>query len=599
LAYARGYNPDREAGDFPICAPVTISRLRSYAQLGLLLTFLVARSPSPLKAQAIGDHNRRISGSPYVELDSWIYPALERAAALGYMAMEVLGMRPWTRIECATLVVQVGKQITARKVNPPEISGLYDALSKEFQPDLDAAEGESREAIHLESLYATTTGIAGQPLNDSYHFGQTIINNYGRPYQGGFNSADGFSGWATAGRFVLYVRGEFQHSAAAPAYSLAVRQAIATVDQNPTQPATPFRAVSRFALLDTYAAANLAGWDLAFGKQSLWWGPGEGGALLFSNNAAPIYMARASRVMPFTLPWIFHWIGPMKVDTFFGKLSGNEFPSGPLIHGVKVSFKPTPIFELGISSTSEFGGAGRPITAAAIWNSYFSSSSSSDYGANANPGKRSIGIDFSYKIPFVGMTLYDDVLLPMDNPTNFDTSTSPLHDFQRAAMRPGIYMPRLPRFHKLDFRTEAVYTNPPTPRSVGGQYIYWNDYYHDLYTNEGNLIADWIGREGMGFQSWSTYWITARSSLQFGYRHSKVPADFIPGGETLNDGSVKLNWGAPHGLNLSLFVQYEKWFAPLLAPTPRSNWTANMQISFLPDGLSFPLRSRARPTATQ
>jgi hypothetical protein len=573
-------------------------RLRRFAQLGLLLTLLLAYSAGRIEAQAIGDHNKRISGSPYVELDSWIYPALERAAALGYIATEVLGMRPWTRIECATLVAQAGKQISARSFNPPEISGLYDALSKEFQPDLDAAEGESRGTIHLESLYATTTGIAGPPLNDSYHFGQTIINNYGRPYQRGFNSADGFSGWATAGRFVLYVRGEFQHSAAAPAYSLAVRQAIATVDQNPLQPATPFRAVSRFALLDTYAAANLAGWDLAFGKQSLWWGPGEGGALLFSNNAAPIYMARASRVVPFTPPWIFHWIGPMKLDTFFGKLSGNEFPSGPLIHGVKVSFKPTPNFELGISATSEFGGAGRPITPAAIWNSYFSSSSSSDYAANTNPGKRSIGIDFSYKLAFVGMTLYDDVLLPMDNPTNFDTSRSPLQDFQRAAMRPGIYMPRVPRFHKLDFRIEAVYTNPPTPRSVGGQYIYWNDYYHDLYTNEGNLIADWIGREGMGFQSWSTYWLTARSSLQFGYRHSKVAADFIPGGETLNDGSVKLNWGGPRSLNLSLFVQYEKWFVPLLAPTPRSNWTANVQINFLPDGLSFPLRSRGRPPST-
>jgi hypothetical protein len=572
-------------------------RLRNCAQLGVLLALLVPFSPGTLKAQTIS--NKRITGSPYVELDSWIYPALERLAAFHYIATEVLGMRPWTRAECSTLVEEAGDQIRTRQSNSSEASGLYDMLSKEFQPERDAAAGESKAAIHLESLYSRTTGIAGQPLNDSYHFGQTIINNYGRPYQEGLNSDDGFSGWATAGRFVLYVRGEYQRSPGAAAYPLSVRQAIATADRNPLQPAIPFQAVSRFTLLDTYAAMNLAGWDFAIGKQSLWWGPGEGGALLVSNNAEPIYMARASRITTFRLPWIFRRLGPMKADAFFGKLSGNEFPSGPLIHGVKVSFKPTPIFELGITATSEFGGAGRPVTAAAIWNSYFSSNSSSDYGASSNPGKRTIGIDFSYKIPFAGITLYDDVLVPMDNPTSFDTGTSPFNDFQRAAMRPGIYAPRVPGLRKLDFRTEAVYTDPLTPRSVGGHYIYWNDYYHDLYTNDGNIIGDWIGREGMGFQSWSTYWFTARSSLQFGYRHAKVAADFIPGGETLNDGSVKLNWQTPHSVTLSLFVQYERWLAPLLAPTPQSNWTANMQIDFQPDGWNLPLRSFKRPLSAQ
>jgi len=32
-------------------------------------------------------------------------------------------------------------------------------------------------------------------------------------------------------------------------------------------------------------------------------------------------------------------MGPVKLDFFFGKLSGNEFPPRPLIHGEKISFK--------------------------------------------------------------------------------------------------------------------------------------------------------------------------------------------------------------------------------------------------------------------
>lgn len=58
-----------------------------------------------------GGQNPRNAGSPYVPLDSWIYPALERLAALGYIHTEFLGMRPWTRRECARLVEEAGEVI--------------------------------------------------------------------------------------------------------------------------------------------------------------------------------------------------------------------------------------------------------------------------------------------------------------------------------------------------------------------------------------------------------------------------------------------------------------------------------------------------------
>jgi hypothetical protein len=53
----------------------------------------------------------RSVGSPYVELDSWIYPAIERLAALGYIHTQFLGMRPWTRLECALSVQEAGEEI--------------------------------------------------------------------------------------------------------------------------------------------------------------------------------------------------------------------------------------------------------------------------------------------------------------------------------------------------------------------------------------------------------------------------------------------------------------------------------------------------------
>jgi hypothetical protein len=531
------------------------------------------------------DRDSKNTGSAYVPLDSWIYPAIERLASLGYIHSAFLDMRPWTRIECASLLQEAGEGIAAEESASGEGDRLYATLHKEFQHEFDVLSGNGPErSIQLESLYAGVTDISGPPLNDSYHFGQTIINNFGRPYQEGFNTYDGFSGYATTGRYTIYVRGEFQHAPSGPALPLAAREAIAQVDLNPLQPAIPFATVNQFTLLDSYVSANVGGWDLSFGKQSLWWGRGEGGALMFSDNAEPIYMFRASPTEPFELPWVLSWLGPMKTDFFFGKLAGNKFPPRPLIHGVKISFKRTRNLEMSFVFTSEFGGVGRPLTLKAVFNSFFSIASSDTYSPYDNPGKRTLGADFAYKFPHLRnwLTLYGEGLLPEANNTNFDTNPSPIYAPRRSAVRSGIYLPRIPGVSKLDIRVEAVYTDPPTPRSIDGRYNYWNDFYHDLYTNKNNIIGDWIGREGMGFQGWSTYWLTSRTSFAFGYRHAKVAGDFIPGGETMNDGSAKVNWQLRDDLSVSAGLQGEKWFAPILAPTAQTNWTSSINVTFWP-----------------
>lgn len=526
------------------------------------------------------DRRTKSVGSPYVELDSWIYPAIERLAALGYIHAEFLGMRPWTRIECAHLVEEAGDRIRAEREDPPDVNRLYDALANEFRKDLDAAAAGKERSAQVESIYTRVTGIDGKPLNDSYHFGQTIINDYGRPYQEGFNTFDGFSGYATEGRFTLYVRGEYQRAPSAPAYSASVQQVIANVDLNPVQPAVPVAAVNQFRLLDTYVAAKAGDWNFSFGKQSLWWGPDYSGDLIFSDNAEPIYMFRANRIAPFTLPWIFRRLGPMKIDAFFGKLSGNEFPPRPLIHGEKISFKPIANLEIGFSRLAEFGGVGRALTPAAIFNSYFSVHESNLYGPNDNPGKRTAGFDFSYRVPFLRnwLTVYTNSLSPDD--------VSPISAPRRAAVNPGLYLSHVPKLRQLDFRVEAVNTSTPssTPFNAihGGHFVYFENFYHDLSTNKNNIVGSWIGREGQGIQAWSTYWFGQRNSIQLGYRHAKVSADFIPSGETVNDASIAANWRLGADLSLTAFVQYEKWLAPVLAPGPQTNWTTSVQLVFRP-----------------
>jgi hypothetical protein len=525
------------------------------------------------------------TGSPYIPLDSWIYPEIDRLIALDYIHSASQDVRPFTRLECATLVEEAGDSLADGEPIRGEGDRLYHSLAAEFQDEFAVLAGEGKEqSIRLESAYTKVNEISGPALNDSDHFGQTLIDNFGRPYQRGFNTQDGFSGYGITGRYTVYVRGEFQHAPSAPALPFAARELAATADNNPVQAGTPIASVNKFTLLDTYVAANVGGFTVSAGKQSLWWGRGVGGALIYSDNAEPIYMLRVRPTESYLLPWIFRWFGPMKADLFFGELAGNAHPQRPLIHGLKITAQKTRYIEASLMATSEFGGLGRPLTMGSLYHSFFSTKSSDLYAPAQSPGKRTIGADFSYAIPHLRnwLRIYANGLLPEDNPTHLDTSTSQLYIWERMAIRSGVFLPRVPHIPRMDLRIESSYTDPPTDRSRYGQYVYYNNFYHNLYTDHGNLIGDWVGRQGMGFQGWSTYWFRPRNSIQLSYRHAKVDPSFIPGGETISDGSVQVDWQVKSDWNVSTGVQYEKWFAPILAPGPQSNWTSSVQIEFRP-----------------
>ena len=518
-------------------------------------------------------------GSTYVPLDSWIYPALERLAGLGYVQTQFLGLRPWTRFECARMVDEARDRVREDDSNSPVPVRLYIALEKEFAEEWEVLGGGRNRRLRLESIYTRFTGITGQPLRDGYHFGQTIFNDYGRPYAEGANVVTGFSSFAAAGPFAFYVRGEYQHAPSAPPLSEQVRNVIATADAVPVQPAAPFPSINRFRLLDTYVAMNAKNWQVSFGKQSLWWGPGRGGPLLLSNNAEPIWMLRLNRVVPFKLPSIFGWLGPVRIDSFFGKLSGHRFPPRPFIHGQKISFKLTPNLEFGFSRTVIFAGVGRPLTLRRFLRSFFSTAGTDPGDPNAllnDPGDRRAGFEFSYRIPGLRkwLILYSDSLA--------DEYPTALAAPRRAAMSPGIYLPQIPGLSKLDFRAEAVYTDVPSGASIGGKFIYWNGFYRDSHTNKGNLMGSWVGREGRGVQLWSTYWLSPQSTIQVGYRHGKVSQDFIQGGGTLNDIAVGMDLLIRPELRLSTFVQYERWRFPVLSYSGRSNLTSSVQLIYWP-----------------
>ena len=521
-------------------------------------------------------------GSPYVPLDSWVYSIFDRLIALGYVKTGMLGQRPWTRLECARLLMEASDHFEGpyegKIAKSPDVSVLLRALEQEFAVDGELlVDGGRNTGAHLESIYTRFTGIAGKPLTDSEHFGETLTNDYGRPYQEGLNNVTGYSGWATSGRWVAYARGEYQYAPSGPAYSAPVRNFIATADDNPVQPGTPIPATNQFQLLDAYVGLNFSNWELTFGQQSIYWGPSRMGALNFGDNAVPIRMIQLNRTSPILLPWIFHWLGPVRIDLFFGNMDGHKFPPSAIFHGEKFTFMPLPNLEWGFSRTVVMAGLGRPLTMRSVWNSYVSVTTLASENPANDPGKRTSGFDASYRIPLqrYPFSFYVDALAT-DN-------TSPWADWRRAGINTGLYFPKLPGLNKLDLRVEGAYTDVPFPQ-LPGKFIYFDRFYHDLYTNKGQLIGNPVGRDGKAIQAWSRYWIGARTHVEFGYRHAQVSPKFVPGGGTINDASVRADFWLHRVWNVNASVQFEQWSFPILAHGPQTNVTSSVGITFAPVG---------------
>jgi hypothetical protein len=534
---------------------------------GLLFILLIA---APLIA----------SDAPvYIPLDSWIYPAMKRLAALGYMPDEELLAEPWTRAECKVLADEA-QDIASRfttKTSTGELNGeaqdLIAALKGEFS-DNSVPHAQAR----IESIYARYMQIAGPPLRDSYHFGQTLVDDFGRPYETGANAIAGFSASATWGRFSGYFRGEYQEAGSQSSYPQNIQFLIGSIDGVPPKSGA-ISSSNKFDPLEMYIGVNLKKFNITVGKQSLWWGPGQDSAFSFSDNAEPLYALRIAQQAPFVLPGVLRYLVHIRTQFLLGELSGHSYPPHPLMNAETISFQVTENLEVGFTRSAIFAGTGHPLTAASFLRSFFSigSTGGTAFGSAGDPGDRRSGFDFSWHLPGLrrSVTIYSDSLA--------DDEPNPLDSPRRSAWAPGILFSHLPKVKKLDLRLET-YSTWLYRGDVGGQFFYWNNQYRDAYTNDNRLLGSWIGRDARAYVASSTYWFSAQRTITLSFRQNKIGSDFIPGGGTQTDISVKSNWQTKFGFMATPQVQYERYFIPALG-SPRKNLSVGIELIFSPGKL--------------
>jgi len=523
-------------------------------------------------------------GSTYISVDSWIYSAMLRLHAMGYLDTAFLNMRPWTRLSALHMLQESEYKIDSD--GNEQAMDILATVERSLEAEIPASKGMPRGPVFgIESAYLQVRANGGRVLRDSYHVGQTYINDYGRPYGEGFNTYDGVSALAEFGRFSLHVRGEVQHGPSFHGYSLAQNQALIGTDGyiytgvSSTVPGVNPQAVNSFRLIDAAVSYHLLNHEISFGKTDTWMSPARGGALAFSNNAEDLYTFRINRVEPLHVPLLSRFLGPLRYDFFVGSLKGHTYPNSPWLHSEMFAFAPTANFQFGFQRTVIWGGKGHePITLHSFLKSFISvndTNAATKFSRN-DPGARFSDFSFSWRLPYIQnwATLYADTFVHDD--------VTPVSAPRRSAFRTGVYLSHVPKVPKLDMRVEAVLTDPKVANSQSGGFLYIETVQRDGYTNKGFIMGDWIGREAKGGQAWLTYHFSPNESIELEYRNKKTAKDFIQFGTTQNTFAVTVIKRIRPDLELNASFSHEPWKAPFVTTGPQHTTTGSFQLTWYP-----------------
>ena len=573
-----------DAGKTPDDFGVTRTHPSQQVDMHMPADPIAHRVPRPLGEDVDPD----TIGSTFVPMDSWIYPALERLGAMGFIPGQSTAIRPWTRQECRRQLRLAENLAALKGAYSPSLLAQAHLLMGDLHTELES-EPQYYEALSLESVYARYGTIAGPALQDSFHFGQTWWNDFGRPLGRGSSAIAGFSFRAHDGRFFFYDRQELQHSPGNPAETPAINQLINVIDRSQPdtdpiiQPIPAQAAFDHHGAIELYGGIAFAGNSLSMGKQEIYWGPTTMGPLAFSSNAEPTYNLRFESTRPHPFPWVPS-LGTYRFDIVLGKLSGHSYPARPWYNGQKADFNFGENLEISFTRWSIFWGVDHPITFHSFKANVFSFNSTGSggcggcagYGDRLDPGDRKSNFDFTYRLPFLRrlVTLYADAYS--------DDDPSPIAAPRRAVWNPGIYFARLPFLPHMDLRVEAV-SSEGLIEDFGPYHFFTNSQYLDGNTNKSFMLGNAIGRDSRAIEGRTSYWFSARTRVEAGYRQNKTGTLFLPGGGTITDGFVNASYAFNSHWRAQFFTQYERFLIPSYMNGSQHNTSGWLQLTWNPE----------------
>ena len=315
----------------------------------------------------------RSSRTGAVRLRAWCVAWLWTLSPLA-MAASV----PWTPSASARHAIELlvddgGLPLTTTQWPLPRdaVQRALDTLPAELPPSLDAARAVVR--TELRAQQAARVGVTVRERKDAL---------------------PGFGDDATPGSSLQLRSGEYD----GPHLAMQVGGRLDPVDDAGRRQATP-------RLDDTAVVAEAHGVQAQAWAHRSWWGPGWQSALPLSNNSPPldgIGFQRAS-VLPSDSPWL-SWLGPWNTDFFVARTEGeSEGPgSNPLLTGWRLTARPLPLLEIGLTRMAQFGGTGHPETLGSFARAVVGSHANAQTVAaqSRDSGNGLAGADLRLRCPF-------------------------------------------------------------------------------------------------------------------------------------------------------------------------------------------------------
>ncbi len=229
-----------------------------------------------------------------------------------------------------------------------------------------------------------------------------------------------------------------------------------------------------------YGLFNCKKLEISFGKESQWWGGGQNGSILLSNNAEGLNVFKISNSTP------IDFIVPFRFTFFISKLENNRADvKSPYMNGVRFTLKPFQYFEIGLSKTALYGGKGRKNDLGAFFDSLIGNKEkNTTNNPNNEPGDQRAGFDFKLIVPnqFQPFTFYIEAI-------GEDVSKDFPYPYKYAFIY-SLYLPKILTLDKLELLVEHADT-------VYRQKNIW--YNHHIftqgYTYKGDIIGHYMGAD--------------------------------------------------------------------------------------------------------
>lgn len=385
--------------------------------------------------------------------DEIVYRHLDTLAAASLIRTYSPNQRPLSRYAVAKMVIEARER--AEKKRAKNLEYIIEDLEGKFKDDIAIIKKKETKVVKFVPLDKVNLEwtLTNQPeeIIPNNNLGTVtgrvqplLAYEEGRHYRKYYNVYYDFSTWFhLTPYFAGYGQPEF--------YSVS--------EQNDQ----PFDGGAKFQRL--YMKGGYRNFEVEFGRDDLWWGPGYQ-SLMLSNNARGKDMLKLSTPSTFRLPWVLKYLGQWRFTGFFSWMGTKYQPPNTILSGYRVDYQPLFWLDVGFDHVVFMGGEGAkdPSVKTAIGEYIGFIFDSGNAKASSN---HLMGFDMTVKIPPLrGVELYGKVLFE-DTNKEFE-----LMYFHNASWLAGVYLPYIDSAGKLSLRAEVIRT---------GEYAYRHGFYRNGY----------------------------------------------------------------------------------------------------------------------